>query len=154
MTAIIRLTRLLPSIHRLSFTSRSGHTSDVAWSGQGAGTVTPETHTDQVRFIEQGHFLPRGQSREVAFRNVYRWDLHPEHIALYHERRGPDAAVWLFDLVADSATTLISKSPHLCGADTYQARLTFEPHGFQLEWHIAGPRKDERLIYHYQQPND
>ncbi|MCT8467759.1 hypothetical protein KZO85_04115 [Chromohalobacter canadensis] len=154
MTTIIRLARLLPSIHLLSFTSRSGSASGVAWSGQGSGTVAPETHTDWVRFTEHGHFLPQGQSREVAFRNVYRWDLHPEHIALYHERRGPDAAVWLFDLVADSSTTLISKSPHLCGADTYQARLTLEAHGFRLEWHIAGPRKDERLVYHYRQPDE
>ncbi|MCI0510612.1 DUF6314 family protein [Chromohalobacter sp.] len=126
----------------------------MSWSGKGVGTVTPEAHSGGVRFIEQGHFLPRGQSRDVAFRNVYRWDLHPERIALYHERRGTEAAVWLFDLIADSASTLSSHAPHLCGADTYRARLTLEPRGFRLDWHIVGPRKDERLLYHYQSSTD
>ncbi|WP_419307950.1 DUF6314 family protein [Chromohalobacter israelensis] len=151
MTAIIRLTQRLPSIRHLTFTSRSGTASGVAWSGQGHGQVEVDSLANAIRFIERGHFLPQGQSREVAFRNVYRWELQPDRLTLYHERRGPENAVRLFDLVADSATTLVSDSPHLCGADTYQGRRSLEEHGFRLEWRIEGPRKDERLVYHYRQ---
>lgn len=151
MTAIIRLTQRLPSIRHLTFTSRSGSASGVAWSGQGHGQVEVDSLSNAVRFLERGHFLPLGQSREVAFRNVYRWELQPDRVTLYHERRGAENAVQLFDLVADSATTLVSESPHLCGADTYQARLSLIEGGFRLEWCIAGPRKDERLVYHYRQ---
>lgn len=154
MTAIIRLQALLPTIRRLDFTSRSGSGSQCAWSGKGHGSVAVAIDADaSVRFSETGHFrLDAPESRAVPFRNVFRWRPGSELIALSHERRGADAAVWLFDLIAAPAgenANLVSREVHLCGDDRYRAKLTFIDGGFDLDWTISGPKKDERLHYRY-----
>ena len=154
MTAIIRLQALLPTIRRLDFASRSGSGSQCAWSGEGHGSVTVAIDADaSVRFSESGHFrLDAPGAGAVPFRNVFRWTLGREHIALSHERRGADAAVWLFDLIAAPAgerADLVSHEAHLCADDRYRAGLTFVADGFDLEWTISGPKKDERLHYRY-----
>lgn len=154
MTAIIRLQALLPTIRRLHFASRSGSGSQCAWSGEGNGSVTVVMDADaSVRFTEAGHFrLDAPAARAVPFRNVFRWTPGSEHIALSHERRGAEAAVWLFDLIeapAHESTDLVSRDAHLCGDDRYRARLTFMDDGFDLEWTISGPKKDEYLRYRY-----
>lgn len=154
MTAIIRLQALLPTIRWLDFSSRSGSGSQCAWSGEGQGSVAVVTCADaSVLFSETGHFrLDAPEANAVPFRNVFRWTLGREHIALSHERRGADAAAWLFDLIAAPAgesADLISRDAHLCGDDRYRARLTFVDDGFDLEWTISGPKKDERLCYRY-----
>ncbi|MDR5904191.1 DUF6314 family protein [Franzmannia qiaohouensis] len=152
MTDIIRVTQRLASIARVSFTSCSGERSQCAWSGSGQGSVRIARDPDGLRFHEQGRFrLDRGDA-EVAFRNVYRWALHDEHIGLYHERRGKAHAVWLFDLVTSAEEgVLVARDAHLCGDDRYSARLTLRDDGVDLDWRISGPRKDERLYYRYRQ---
>ncbi len=103
-----------------------------------------------LRFHEEGHFALAGQQREVAFRNVYRWELEEDRLRLFHERRGREAAVWLFDLVeATDGSALVAAEPHLCGADRYTARLELTADGFALDWRIQGPRKDEAIAYRY-----
>ncbi|MFC3283115.1 DUF6314 family protein [Litchfieldella rifensis] len=150
MTAIIRFKPLLTTIHRVDFSSRPGTASRSGWSGHGHGSVQVESRGDTVRFFERGHFLPTGQSREVPFTNVYRWEFSTDRLRLFHERRGADHAVWLFDLGMDDASgDLLSLDAHLCGADRYQARLTPLADGFDLQWRITGPRKEETLRYRY-----
>lgn len=154
MTAIIRLQALLPTIRRLDFTSRSGSGSQCAWSGEGQGSVVVVTCADaSVRFSETGHFrLDASTANAVPFRNVFRWTPSREQFALSHERRGAEAAVWLFDLIAagdGERADLVSREAHLCAADRYRARLTFMDDGFDLEWIISGPKKDELLHYRY-----
>ncbi|GAB2784801.1 hypothetical protein GCM10027040_08640 [Halomonas shantousis] len=112
--------------------------------------------TDNViRFHESGQFhvtsAPPGKAPGgIPFRNVYRWEMQEERIGLYHERRGPAHAVWLFDLVADPlGEGLCSEHAHLCAADEYSARIDFTEDGFRLEWRIQGPRKNETLFYRY-----
>ncbi|MBD3897657.1 hypothetical protein IEI94_17510 [Halomonas sp. ML-15] len=152
MTSIIRATQRLTSIARVSFDSRPGERSHSAWSGSGRGSVEVSQDHDGLRFHEQGRFqLARGGA-EVAFRNVYRWALHEDHIGLYHERRGAAHAVWLFDLVASvEYDVLVARDVHLCGDDQYSARLTLRDDGVDLDWRISGPRKDEWLYYRYRQ---
>ncbi len=150
MTAIIRLVPLLTTIQHLEFTSQSGPNSRCAWSGQGKGTVKAVIRGNTIRFHERGHFIPEGHSRAVPFTNVYRWEVEPNCLRLFHERRGAEHAVWLFDLIEDEASsTLVSHDAHLCGDDRYSARLTPLTNGFDLNWHIEGPRKDEAIHYRY-----
>lgn len=149
---IVQLTARLSSVSRVSFRSRSGAGSKCGWSGAGEGSVRVEVGADSCpRFFENGHFrLDAAGSRPVAFSNVFHWKLCSDHVALSHERRG--AGVWLFDLIATPANghaDLVSREAHLCVADRYSARLTFVDAGFDLEWIISGPKKDESLHYRY-----
>ncbi|APX92589.1 hypothetical protein BWR19_06335 [Halomonas sp. 1513] len=152
MTDIIRVTQRLASIARVSFEARSGAHSQCAWNGRGEGSVVVRQAPDGLRFHEQGRFRLDRSDAEVAFHNVYRWALHDDHIGLYHERRGEEHAVWLFDLVAsDEDDGLVARDAHLCGDDRYSARLRLHDDGIDLDWRICGPRKDERLYYRYRQ---
>ncbi|SDL08724.1 hypothetical protein SAMN05192555_102371 [Franzmannia pantelleriensis] len=142
----------LTSIARVSFDSRSGELSRCAWSGSGQGGVTVSRDPDGLRFHEQGRFRLDQGGAEVAFHNVYRWSLHNDHIGLYHERRGKEHAVWLFNLIAaPGGDALVAHQAHLCGDDQYTAKLTLRDAGIDLDWQISGPRKDERLYYRYRQ---
>ncbi|WP_106419899.1 DUF6314 family protein [Salinicola tamaricis] len=148
LTAIIRLQTLLPQVTRFAFTAEAGAGSRTGWSGHGQGSVQAAVNGDEIRFHESGHFTLAGQ-QPVVMRNLYCWRLQPERVALAHERRGRDAAVALFDLVAADADTLVSEHHHQCAADAYSARLHLLPEGFDLAWRILGPRKDETLHYRY-----
>lgn len=150
MTDITRLAQRLTSITRFRFTSSSGAQSHCAWNGSGQGSVCVSQAADGLRFHEQGQFRLEQGNSEIAFSNVYRWSLHEDRLALFHERRGKAHAVWLFDLTSEAnGTALVSHAPHLCGADRYMARLEPQHDGFDLEWRIHGPRKDEHLVYRY-----
>ncbi|WP_139313667.1 DUF6314 family protein [Salinicola sp. MH3R3-1] len=149
MTAIIRLRRLLPKLSRFEFDARSGEASHVGWNGHGEGSLDITQEDNHVRFFESGTFTVAGGSRSVPMRNVYRWELFDDRVRLFHERRGVEAAVLLFDLIAESDDTLVNAEVHQCSADAYSARLVLTPEGLDLEWRIVGPRKDERILYHY-----
>ncbi|WP_136064461.1 DUF6314 family protein [Modicisalibacter radicis] len=127
--------------------SRSG------WAGKGQGTVDVEEHADaSLTFSESGRFHLVGATESIAFRNVFRWTPTQDAIALSHERRGAAAAVRLFELIpADPGDTAdwVARDAHQCAADRYRARLTLAYDGFDLEWIIEGPRKNERLHYRY-----
>lgn len=162
---ILQLERRLSSITRLSFRSRSGVRSQCHWSGHGHGLVDIFNDADgSLIFRETGHFRldalfsssggpgSSAEPRSLPFRNVFRWLPGATHVALSHERRGPAAPVWLFDLVPvdeDGEADFISHAAHRCIDDGYRATLWFKTSGFDLEWIIAGPRKDERLYYRY-----
>lgn len=149
LTAIIRLETLLPNLSRFTFSAQSGQASAVGWNGRGEGRIEVTRENHSVRFFESGTFTLDGQTRSVPMRNVYRWDIHPDRIALSHERRGVEDAVSLFDLVVENDDTLVSAEVHQCAADAYSARLTLTEDGIDLAWRIVGPRKDERILYHY-----
>ncbi|QJQ95310.1 hypothetical protein HIO72_08510 [Halomonas sp. PA5] len=135
----------------MEFTSHSGPASQCAWSGQGRGSVTTEPFADGVKFHERGHFRPSGSKREIAFTNTYRWEFVSGGLRLFHERRGAEHAVWLFDLEETPGGDWLARHAHQCGEDRYTARLTPSATGFELRWRIDGPRKDEHLHYRYAQ---
>ncbi|OLO07169.1 hypothetical protein BTW08_14130 [Salinicola sp. MH3R3-1] len=145
----MRLRRLLPKLSRFEFDARSGEASHVGWNGHGEGSLDITQEDNHVRFFESGTFTVAGGSRSVPMRNVYRWELFDDRVRLFHERRGVEAAVLLFDLIAESDDTLVNAEVHQCSADAYSARLVLTPEGLDLEWRIVGPRKDERILYHY-----
>lgn len=120
----------------------------------------PMATSPDIVFLEQGRFQLEGQPASVNFTNRYRWRVSPdgEALSLSHERRGRDAAVFLFDLIPDlqrGPDHYISREAHLCIDDLYAATLTIvrdednQPCGFDLDWRITGPRKDEHLAYRY-----
>jgi hypothetical protein len=157
---IVQLSRRLANVCRVTFHARSGPGSRCGWSGTGQGQVIAAYDADaSLTFTEAGHFQlaptpERPTPPSVPFRNVFRWRLQEEGLALSHERRGPAAAVWLFDLVADPfrETEFLSRKAHLCGDDRYRARLSLVEQGVDLVWHIQGPGKNERLCYRYRFP--
>ncbi len=141
------------TIQRFYFLSAPEDGSKTDWAGRGEGSVRIEHDGDIVRFYESGHFaLQSAQpSQTIPFSNVYRWSFFADRVSLHHERRGADAAVWLFDLVTsdNDGDVLISDQAHVCVDDLYAARLTIDSDGFHLDWTITGPRKNERLHYRY-----
>lgn len=147
--AIIRTWQRLPGLRSLSFTAEPGPASQTGWRGTGTAGITAERTGDDWRLIERGRFLPAGAARDVAMHNIYRWQRVDNRLRLYHERFGTDAAVFLFELVADSAARLVCRQPHRCGADIYHGTLLLSESGFDLDWSITGPRKDEQLRYRY-----
>jgi len=127
--------------------------SQSGWAGRGSGTVAVEAHADaSLTFTESGRFRLDGAAESVAFRNVFRWTPTPDALALSHERRGAEAAVRLFELIPagpDDNADWVAREAHQCAADRYRARLTLAEAGFDLQWRIEGPRKNEHLYYRY-----
>jgi hypothetical protein len=42
-----------------------------------------------------------------------------------------------------------SAQDHVCINDLYSGELRESANGFELTWHITGPKKDEHLFYRY-----
>ena len=139
----------MPRLAHLAFTATPGPRSRTGWAGQGEARIESSHDPDGIRLHESGHFTPQATGTPVAFRNVYRWVNQGDRLALWHERFGRDAAVWLFDLAATGTDELATIEAHLCGADRYDARLSLAVEGFDLRWSITGPNKDETLAYRY-----
>lgn len=146
---IIQAWALLPRLRALSFVAEAGPASQTGWCGHGVATVTAESAGDDWRLVERGRFTPQNATRPVTFNNVYRWQYQNTAVALWHERFGADAAVFLFELVPAGPACLVSRTGHLCGRDIYSAQLTLHTDGFALDWRIRGPAKDEQLAYRY-----
>ena len=148
LTTIIRLTERLKATRTLSFTASPGPQSSSDWAGQGAGEVTVSGNTPTLRFHEKGHFT-HANGRRMAFSNTYRFEVVEDRIELYHERRGPEDAVFLFPLVVVEENRLMSLAPHLCVRDLYSGELIMTDCGFDLTWTVEGPRKQEHIHYCY-----
>nr|WP_255771868.1 DUF6314 family protein [Microbulbifer guangxiensis] len=97
-------------------------------------------------FDETAKFT-RSDGRTVSMRNRYRWGRLDDRVRLEHQRR--EEPVLLFELAPVTAQGLRQVAPHLCGADTYAADLLLHGSEIELIWTITGPRKEERLHYHY-----
>ncbi|MGB7756610.1 MAG: DUF6314 family protein [Salinisphaera sp.] len=147
--AIIRAWQRLSGLRSLSFEARPGPASLTGWWGRGHAEIVAEADGEDWRLIERGRFSPAGTTRTVGFANVYRWVRADDRLRLYHERFGADAAVFLFELVAENEQRLVCRQPHRCGDDIYRGTLELVADGFDLDWSITGPRKDEHLYYRY-----
>lgn len=146
---LARVWRLLPHLSHVAFSATPGPASTTRWCGRGQGRVDVYADGDDWRMHEQGRFALQGGAREVAFRNVYRWQRQDAAIALYHERFGAHAPVFLFAWVATGDGRLVSREAHVCVADRYRATLILADDGMRMRWHVQGPAKDEHLDYHY-----
>lgn len=146
---IIETWRRLAGLTRLCFEATPGPGSCTGWRGHGEAHVEAVCESDGIRLHEHGRFMPADHDRAVTFRNVYCWQWTGDRLSLAHERFGRERPVPLFELAPAGDDALMCCSAHHCGADRYRARLELVANGFDLVWHIAGPSKDEHLVYRY-----
>jgi hypothetical protein len=120
------------------------------WNGRGEGSVFVESQGNAViLFHETGAWWPDG-GNSSRFRNVFRWTrLDDGSLRLEHLRFGIEHAVYLFDLIPASDNEWASALPHVCREDCYTAELHIAEMNLQLSWSIDGPRKREKINYHY-----
>lgn len=147
---IIETWQRLVRLHALDFVSTPGDDSRTGWAGQGRADLRVEPVTpDCLRVIENGQFQPADSARPLTFSNVYRWQWAGDELRLSHERFGVEQPVFLLSLVTAGPDRMASRAAHLCGADRYVAELRLTDAGFELDWRITGPVKDEHLAYRY-----
>lgn len=139
--------RRLMQIRHLRFAARTRVAT--GWHGDGSGRVVPEQAApDTLHTTETGTWQPPA-GPPLPFRNVYRWTRRAGRLRLDHLRHGPEAPVYLFDLIPDGPDALRAAAPHVCNDDLYVGTLRLTPDALILLWTIHGPHKDERITYHY-----
>lgn len=137
----------LACVETLSFVAESALAT--GWHGEGRGDVgVTMPAEDALLFYESGTWRPDG-GVDLSFRNVFRWTKLGDAIRLEHLRFGPDAPVYLFDLMQHEDGIWRSADPHRCKADRYTASLTMQDGAMDLVWRIDGPKKQERIAYRY-----
>lgn len=144
--ALAQLWKRLAKVREFSFNASNGPGSATDWRGHGRGSIGVELDERRLLFRERAVFTSSDGHR-VEMQNTYRWTLLPEAVRLEHLRRGEP--VLLFELQPVTGHGFRSTQPHLCGDDTYSAELLVGKSELELIWQIHGPRKNERLHYHY-----
>lgn len=121
------------------------HSEEKMRRGKGDVKVI-EDDLSTVSFQEGGSWEMEG-GKELAFSNMLRWklDVASGTIALEHFRPGFLKPVFLVHLRPKQESLLESVDSHLCGTDTYFAKVQIAPHFLQLSWRIVGPRKNDRI---------
>lgn len=144
--AIAQLWLRLARVTEFSFNASNGPGSATDWRGHGRGSVEVQANEEQLQFHEAAHFT-HSDGRRVELQNRYRWTLLPESVRLEHLRR--DEPVLLFELQSVTEHGFRQVAAHICGRDKYTAELLLHNGEIELIWQIHGPRKNERLHYHY-----
>ena len=144
--ALEQLWARLQKITAFSFTASNGPGSKTNWRGHGRGDVVATLDGRQVTFDEQAEYTD-GDGHKIQLQNRYRWTLDDDSIQLAHLRRAEP--VFLFALAPVTEHGFRERKVHHCGDDIYTAELLMHPDQLELIWHIEGPRKNERLHYHY-----
>lgn len=143
---IAQLWQRLAKVTEFSFTASNGPGSATDWRGHGRGSVEVERGEGGLLFRERAAFTS-SDGRKVEMQNAYRWTLLPESLRLEQLRRGEP--VLLFELEPVTEHGFRSARPHLCREDSYSAELLLRKGELEMIWQIRGPRKNERLHYHY-----
>tara|TARA_B100000989_G_C19179508_1_gene318919 strand:+ start:41 stop:499 length:459 start_codon:yes stop_codon:yes gene_type:complete len=101
---------------------------------------------DVVCFDERGLWSPGNRS----FYNTYRWKREASGaIHLYRKRFEGDGWTLLACFVQDNKGLWVSREPHLCGEDCYQASLEKDGANLVLKWTIRGPKKSITVEVRY-----
>ncbi|WP_091510705.1 DUF6314 family protein [Microbulbifer yueqingensis] len=144
--AIEALWGRLAKVSEFSFTASNGPGSATDWRGHARGSVLAERDDGHLLFREQALFTS-SEGRKLDMQNTYRWTRLPGSLRLEHLRRSEP--VLLFELEPVTGQGFREVQPHQCGPDTYTAELLLRRNQLELIWQIHGPRKNERLHYHY-----
>ena len=137
----------------MTFTAQSLRGSRMNWNGQAKASVTVNTQTSTqgniIYLFEKGQFCPDATTSAIPFSNTFKLVCRSDSIVFYHERFGADNPVWLFDLVATDHNTLKNKTIHQCAQDQYSVLVTLNEKNIEMMWQIHGPKKNEKIHYHY-----
>lgn len=123
--------------------------SHSAWSGKAKGSVESCFKEGAWIFYEKGVWT-RQKHVSMDFTNTYVWKKDPSNLCiyLYHQHLGKEYRTSLVDFVYRSEK-LVSKKAHQCGKDFYRASINLTIRGFDLNWLITGPRKNEKIQSYY-----
>lgn len=146
LEALTQLIDRLKKVRAFSFSASNGPGSQTNWRGHGTGEVETTFAGAHILFAERAQFTD-ADGHKIALENCYRWTRCFDFVRLEHLRR--EEPVMLFNLVSVTDHGFRHQTPHLCGADTYTAELLLHSDEIELIWQIHGPRKNERLHYHY-----
>ncbi|QIL91208.1 hypothetical protein GNX18_16550 [Microbulbifer sp. SH-1] len=146
LAALAQLCERLKKVRAFSFNASNGPGSQTNWRGHGRGEVEVTSFGAHILFAERAKFTD-ADGHKIDLQNTYRWTRCVDFVRLEHLRR--EEPVMLFNLVPVTEHGFRHQSPHLCGEDTYTADLILHPDEIELIWQIDGPRKNERLHYHY-----
>jgi hypothetical protein len=149
MSDSLWISGLWDALHRiklLRFAAGNGPGSATNWRGHAEGTVETVTGSNTIDFLENVVFQS-DEGSTLRLRNRYRWRREMDCIHLSHLRHGDP--VHLATIVPFSDSAFAEEAPHLCGADCYRISLTLLPDGIDAIWRISGPKKNERILYHY-----
>ena len=137
----------------MTFMSQSLTGSLMNWNGRAKATIdvqSVDTCSGKIiHLFEKGQFCSDCSDSSFPFSNTFKLVCQSDTIAFYHERFGAQNPVWLFDLVAISHNTLINKAVHQCVQDQYTVLITLNEKDIEMQWNIIGPRKNEKINYHY-----
>lgn len=144
--ALEQLWARLAKITAFSFSASNGPGSKTNWRGHGRGDVEATANDNSIVFAEQAAFTD-GDGHKIQLQNRYRWTRCADSIRLEHLRR--EEPVLLFSLAPVTEHGFREVAAHHCGDDVYTAELLLHQDQLELIWQIHGPRKNERLHYHY-----
>jgi hypothetical protein len=115
-------------------------------TGSGEVLITHPSESE-IFFQEKGLW----HASQLNFTNTFRWtfDLKANRVSLEHLRLGAGQPVFLFYLSPQTDRLLVPDSPHLCNKDCYLLTVTHDPFNIELNWSIAGPKKDEKIFCRY-----
>ena len=154
MATLTQLWQRLNQLNRFSFKVNQDNCSATGWQGQGQGMIKRRTSPAQnevgaiVETIERGEYQISAL-RRLSMHNQYLWQFQGDHIRLSHLRFGWDKPVFLFDIIVNDLGELVTRQPHQCAADSYDALFSLSDEALLVQWHIQGPHKHEVLDYSY-----
>ncbi|MEQ9825001.1 MAG: DUF6314 family protein [Puniceicoccaceae bacterium] len=150
MSALSTFWELLPRISHFRYESLPGPASMTGWKGSASGVieVTCDPALQWIHFAESCQFELELTGQHFALKNQFRW-VWQEHDSIRLEQWRRGHAVPLLDLVERSPAILVEREAHLCGADDYRLQVRLRGDGFDADWSIRGPKKDEHLAYRY-----
>ena len=114
---------------------------------KGKGLVFPcKEGENQLILQETGSWEGEGST---PYYNSFRFTKHFNFLSLEHLRFGKEHPVFLFDLIPQTETICISRSPHVCGEDLYYGTLELQEKKMLLMFDLKGAQMEERVSFTY-----
>lgn len=105
---------------------------------EGEGVVEVTATDSEVTWQERGRWTS-GELAGLAFHNAVRWRRRAaDAIEVSHLRRGASQPTFLVELRPEAGGWRAA-APHLCGPDSYDARLAWTGDHLTLEWQVTSP---------------
>lgn len=117
---------------------RLADTGSLVLRHEGEGVVEVTVGEGEVSWQERGRWIA-GELAGLAFHNAVRWRRRGDAaLEVSHLRRGASRPTFLVEL-RPGPSDWRAAAPHLCGPDTYDARLAWTAEALTLEWQVTSP---------------